>query len=766
MVVYYFKGSLTMSSDSAPNIQSNKVQKVYILENQIKKEEGKLVVPVKIGSDIYDVTVGYNKESLQEQYEIKDVESTILKIIEKINSEDIIRLVGKTIKTNLEFNDIRVKDLDAHTFTPVDKLDLALKETVNKVIDIFRNYIVGGGKKLETQLEFKVSKVPSKPEVPNPISLKAEEKPPIDNEDISDENLIVETKPLSAANRPTLSYEYKDKGEEYAKERLVEDDVISGVLKYNKKKSIHLKSLIGACEAGISTFKKDKNVLLDKYLGQAPLSEEAQKNIKKRNQLSKNIEGLRAQIEKAEEEIKTREKNINNAKIQRFVSNKSYLDSGYTRGVLTISKTHEEARKTFVSAPINGGYHEIELLNPDHPNNVVDKVGFYQCGILHDPRNGFTSLKELQEIKKEIDQGNSKPLDKKVTELEKRMKKLNKKGGTTKQIEALEFALQQFKIVNNITDKDERLKILGKIIKDRKDFLASQFICLLMTQIDNNMDSIEKLKNGEDFTLFHLALLNIKKKEFKENGWGHFEENMMQDMYAIFKEFDGYTLVFDGTGPFDDADTKTIYCPELKDVNRELKKIKLSTIFMNTSVQGHKKNDGSQAEINTEALNKLMGMLRKKEKIENDRDKKKVLTKSIRKLKGIRSKLEDKKKSNFFLAEDIMTVVLNLKKEGIAVSQGCLSTKDRGGILGVRACMRQLKKHLKKFKNFKFLWQKFQSKLFSKKHLVIQNIKKNTGYQVAKISARRIPGISAPRRVLEYLKVMMASMPWKRGVKV
>ena len=125
----------------------------------------------------------------------------------------------------MEFNDIRVKDLDAHTFTPVNDLkDMALKETVIKVIGIFRKHI--GGKIDEdkkTEIQLKINKVSSK----NLVSFH-----------------VAERTPNQINKKKELTYVYKDKGKVYAKETLVEDDVISKVIKFNDKQISYLESLI------------------------------------------------------------------------------------------------------------------------------------------------------------------------------------------------------------------------------------------------------------------------------------------------------------------------------------------------------------------------------------------------------------------------------------------------------------------------------------------------------------------------------------------
>jgi hypothetical protein len=229
-------------------------------------------------------------------------------------------------------------------------------------------------------------------------------------------------------------------------------------------------------------------------------------------------------------------------------------------------------------------------------------------------------------------------------------------------------------------------------------------IQLVMAQIEKNGGKISS--ESQTFDLVHVCLLNQEKSSFDKSGWVHDERVEIEDMSAIFKEFQGKTLVFDGSGPA--IEGNNIYLPpELVKGENAPKTLTLNTFIFNTSVQGNVENTKLQKELNTEQLNKL---LKHHPDFFKDNEK-------------LKQQLLSGAKSGYGLAEDFLFQLLKSGK--LAVSTGCLSAKDRTGFICASLMQRALNAILPKG-----VPNPFESKILSKKFLAYKVVVENGHYAV------------------------------------
>lgn len=214
---------------------------------------------------------------------------------------------------------------------------------------------------------------------------------------------------------------------------------------------------------------------------------------------------------------------------------------------------------------------------------------------------------------------------------------------------------------------------LQDLVAERTQLLEQQMIQLLHTQVLSDPDRIEKLlTEGRPLDLVHIGLLNPQKKELDASGWMHDEGVEMEDMRAIFQQFNGKTLVFDGTGPTIDGDQ--VHLP-LK-FQGKTTTLPLRAAVFNISPQGYVENTGLQKEANQEALATL----------KESKDGLKALNKE-----GLFSRLVDPKKNEkgYPAAIELFQALLQ-EKGSLFVSLGCLSAKDRTGLVADAAVIRSV----------------------------------------------------------------------------
>lgn len=393
--------------------------------------------------------------------------------------------------------------------------------------------------------------------------------------------------------------------------------------------------------------------------------------------------------------------------------NGSWIDSDYFRRLLKShpGMTFEQIANNFVSAPVNMRYHSVEIEGNER------KVGFLRLGIITDPTNGWTNLKELKEMASGSAEGKTKQLER-ITEITKKGQ-----GSNRKIQESANFAAAQ-------------LLDLPAAVERRRQILQDQMLQLVIAQIDKNAESIQKLEASGQFNMVHLSLLNANNKSINSQGWVHREGNQILDMAEIFKEFRGKELIFDGKGPYIDSEGN-IHLPQKGP--EWPKNIQLNPVFFNTSVQGNTRNDGLQAEINREGISDLFKIIRQGHAVPDIAQQQ--LKKAIEKL--------DAGKSNYAIAELLGSAMINAN---LAFSTGCMSAKDRTGLVAGLIIHNFLSDgvdvHFSE-KNQRFrerLKTRFANRMLDQSGPAAKVVMDNTGESILKCSSARFPKISPIKR--------------------
>lgn len=433
------------------------------------------------------------------------------------------------------------------------------------------------------------------------------------------------------------------------------------------------------------------------------------------------LQANRHRIEGADALIDYHQKAAENAKNKlegdSDVKNKDWIDSNYFRRMLSSNPrmTFKEIAQLFVSAPVNMRYHSVALEDSGR------SAGFYRLGVVTDPTNGWTNLKELKEMAAGDEEGQQKKIDRISGILEKAGSK--KSNPRIKQ--SADFACEQ-------------LFDLEKTIERRRQILQDQMLQLVVGQVEKNAASICGLENGGQFNMVHLSLLNPRLKNLDPSGWMHDEENQILDMYEIFKEFRGKELIFDGKGPFID-DQGRIHLPQ--GGPGWPKQVTLNPVFLNTSVQRHTKNDGIQAQINREGFSELRRVLSESESVEN--------REALQLLDAVEQQMEAGK-SNYSIAELIGVSIMSAK---MALSSGCMSAKDRTGLVAALIVHDILSKGVdEQYADRPMGFRKKVKTMFAHKILdesgpAARVILDNTGESILKCCTPRFPKISLAKRV-------------------
>ncbi len=290
------------------------------------------------------------------------------------------------------------------------------------------------------------------------------------------------------------------------------------------------------------------------------------------------------------------------------------------------------------------------------------EVSILRLGALTDSRNGSVSLVELKMIIGGDERTKAEVL-KRIEKLEKkfRFKKIFKKdaiGNAALQLARKELE-NPIEALKNRTERMETLMLL---------YIEAQ---ARQAQEANKLDG---LKSGDAWTVADVRLLNPKKTHI-ENGCILVESVMIDDMRAMFKEFNGKNIIFDKkcVGAYKDDEGNVHLPASILGEGAEEKMLKLNAHMFNVSVQVHKKNDSVQKEINDEAIGNLEKNISNKE----DWDKaKKVL---------------DAGKSNATAAVDLTQALL---QSGVTVSLGCFAGKDRTGWIAGLVMIKNMVKEL------------------------------------------------------------------------
>jgi hypothetical protein len=440
---------------------------------------------------------------------------------------------------------------------------------------------------------------------------------------------------------------------------------------------------------------------------------------------------------------------------------KNWLDSNYYRTSLkkcveagSESEYRKEIEKMSLGAPVNFRYHACYLGDKDD-----EETGFFRLGVITDPRNGFTNIQELRKIQRDPNLGSAKikQLTEKLLELKKKRKK------NTPKIFAVEYALRQLNPEHLIST-----------IRERQQILDNQVLLLVQAQVSKKLSKIKttKQENGKmmpEFHFTHIGFLNRKKSVQDSVGWEHDETNEIIDMDTAFRQFDlgkfskGTTLIFDGKGPYIDTEGN-IHVAEKIEENGKPKQVRLRPHFLNISVQGHMKNDGIQKEINGPALDQLITLAG--QTIDNLKDKaqQQKASEGLTELRRIKALL-NQGESNYKIAEDLSVALLKL---GMPFSMGCLSAKDRTGIVGGRIIIRYVTAYaetLYKDSNIKFakLKRKLNFYLLSKFGSASLVAWDNTRVKIIKCSPLFLEGYKSfegvVRRLAYYVKQVGVTNP-------
>ncbi len=390
-----------------------------------------------------------------------------------------------------------------------------------------------------------------------------------------------------------------------------------------------------------------------------------------------------------------------------------------------VDTDYDDAVAHYVPVPSN--LHTEHVQAADKAETEI--ANFARTGVFTDERNGWFSLEFLKSLEKHsLDRVTPekfkveiykkaahiiKTLKKKVTvsNLKKEVKdmedipsaistiesKLNKckeeLGSITNasdmmemriKIRQLQSALHALKQLQAIHMKEE----LASITFDRKLILRDKFIQLLAERVKNNKGLI---RDGK-FNLFHLGLVKGTHRKLDESGWMHDEGVMMEDMAAIFAEYNGKTIKRcppDRNTAYietDAAGEEVIYLPadcfpteadaklgdgERKEAVADGRGIRLNAIFANLSPTGDN-HTGPQVETNRRALAALNAIpVSKPEHLISAIREYDTTTKNC--LRRVKSKPWD------YYYKQACKVLDNAKKEGFAIGTGCASGKDRGG---------------------------------------------------------------------------------------
>lgn len=429
----------------------------------------------------------------------------------------------------------------------------------------------------------------------------------------------------------------------------------------------------------------------------------------------------------------------------------NWYDSRYFRDLLAShpEKTYEEIVRLYSPGPINFRFQYVETTE-----GIQE---WFRIGVITDLTNGWTNLRELGEI---ADDKTGAKLEKKVCKLAQVRNEYEKKGKEGERVvQALDYALKELLggDIRTVGSRAESIRILHtktrgmlrkkeekegaratlnemlntrqvtnaieKTIDKRKKILRDQMNMLCISQMLAHQDDIAKLQDGSAYTFAHVGLLNEKNHSIDPTGWAHFEDNEMLDMYQIFKEFKGVSVVFDAglEKPRIDADG-VIHMPKSPDGPSQ---INLNPIFFNTSVQGNTKNTKIQREINNEGLADL-------QKIGITPANNPDIKKAADGLKG--------NNSNYDIATYLASGLL---KARIAISIGCLSAKDRTGFVceflarcAIKAVVKasNAKGILGKFKKSSYI-DELNNGVLSKDNNAAKVIEQCTGADVIKSTA-------------------------------
>lgn len=414
-----------------------------------------------------------------------------------------------------------------------------------------------------------------------------------------------------------------------------------------------------------------------------------------------------------------------------------WLNSNYFRNVLKINDDFHQGISKYASLPVNFNYHDLTM--------DQEVIGFHQVGVITFLPNGHTDLKELREI---------------ASDGQLRCKKRRKLRALRKAHQEKKHHLASINYAYHQLNSPTTIK---QAIEERELALQSQMLVYLMGMVKQQKQQIQEAKPGGEslFSFIHLGLLNEKNDSLDPTGWRHNELHEREDHYTIFQDFANKSIIFDETdAPYIDLQGNVHLPKDDLDI-AETKTMKLNPIYLNTTVQGHTANTGRQKEINSANIQKLKKLITTKMNIEPSDLEKICKTKNKKRRakllkakkysedvkKGIGHYLKlleierrlDKGESNYGLAVELGVLCTKLEA---AFSLGCLSAKDRTGVVGFAILQRFLKKHVVQNildeKAAEEAKESFAKHLLQKKGVAVQNCTRN-GWDFLKFSTVTVP---------------------------
>lgn len=343
-------------------------------------------------------------------------------------------------------------------------------------------------------------------------------------------------------------------------------------------------------------------------------------------------------------------------------SNKTWISSLDCRESLAKAGSLTSYQRTYVPGLVNQHIHRVEV--PGQKDLVIGR-----CGGMQDESFGLLSRTLLQGM-----QGFSS--DKTGKDLVRDAKQfLQDKAGPH-----LESNLQQLDYLSNClkgklnpTQNQMLTQNLAALAKPDKALAAlscslnDQALAMLLDAMATNPDGVDKACQSGQFVFCRQLLLNHTTRSFDTSGRVNCEGNKMENERATFEALYNKELVYDPTGPFIDEQGRI----HLNDKRLEGKTVRFCPLLACTSIQGHLKNDGPQKVINDAFFAKAKAL-------------------GLSCFNEIEEKVSRKRQTSAKTAVSLGSAVI---QQGISLSTGCASAKDRTGLICALIVYYHMAKH-------------------------------------------------------------------------
>ena len=328
---------------------------------------------------------------------------------------------------------------------------------------------------------------------------------------------------------------------------------------------------------------------------------------------------------------------------------------------------HSDGVRDVISSGVS-----VEEIAFAEPSNMVrdsvtsadgkTKFSLLRLGALSDHLNSAVSLQLLQQA---IGSPPSQEARKQINDIRRNLEQRLASEKLAKQQQAV---LQH--MINQLLPEN-----LKKTCLERREILRQQALLLITAQVEAAAKSGEL---GDQLHLAYTSLLYPGQDKWEKCGIAHVEQRMIEDMQQIFSEMNGEKISLDQglRNAYVDADGH-IHLPQPEGVDQE--SLQLATHYTNISV-AHTLTSTmvqEQEERTREVIDALRTEFEKREKEPLSPEQ----SSDLRRAKWLVSAVEKKLKKNttFEAAADLIEAE---KLMGWAVSTGCYSNKDRGGMVG------------------------------------------------------------------------------------